>query len=102
MSFPSDPQLSERFVKVRSDLRQRPGGGPYWHASGFITREGAVLTSAHGVEGASAITITDVHQNQHTVEVSADSVWSGDPAGPARGRAPDFAIVTDPAIGAGL
>ena len=102
MVVPLNPQFTDRFVKIRADLREKPGGGPYRLSSGFVIREGVVLASAHGIDGARSITITDLRQRRYEVDVGAASLWLGDPAGPAADKAPDLAVLSVPGLGPGL
>lgn len=97
-----NPQLTDRFVKVRADLGEQPDGVRYHHSTGFVVREGVVLTSAHGVDRARSIRITDLHQDFHDVDPDSASLWSGDPAGPAADKAPDLAVLSVPGLGPGL
>ena len=99
---PLIPQLTDRFVKIRADLCEQPGGGPYRLSTGFIIREGVVLASAHGVDNARSITITDLHQRVYDMDVGPASLWRGDPAGPAADKAPDLAVLSVPGLGSGL
>jgi hypothetical protein len=100
---PLSPELTDRFVKVRADLGQgSEAGRRYRHSTGFVVRQGIVLTSAHGVVGASSITLTNLHLQDFVVGVDAETVWSGHPEGPAVDKAPDLAVIVVPELGQGL
>ncbi|MGW5189003.1 trypsin-like peptidase domain-containing protein [Kribbella sp. NPDC004138] len=99
-SSPTGP-AGDRVVKVRADLGTAAQPGPYRHSTGFVVREGVVLTTAHGVAGARTITVTDLQRASFEVVVTQDTVLSGDPAGPSPTKGPDLAIVRVPGLGVG-
>jgi tetratricopeptide (TPR) repeat protein len=79
----ADVAWSERLVEVIVDL----GPAGYRYGSGCVVAGKTVLTAAHVIAGALAVTVRDARKRSYPVEVEAEFV--GDPGGPG----PDLALV---------
>lgn len=74
---------SERLVEVIADL----GPAGYRYGSGCVVAGKTVLTAAHVIAGAVAVTVRDAGKRSYPAEV--DAAFVGDPDGPG----PDLALV---------